>query len=219
MSESLNTGEFDKTFNAEEIAAIFERAKEAKLDKGGNCLDSELSDNLSAAITDAGKQKFYQFEKEIWSYLKSKDEDLLKDAILTLGFRSRLHVPKFRDVAYDIWNNYEEESEFSDVKCSALTAWCSYYENSNDKEALSVLYKVVAAHSKVDMRTLAYRGIFLTCHAFKSYNEFGEISDLMYKDSHDYLNQNIDWERVHKLMKQYAPEVELVNMDQLPKDE
>ena len=59
----------------------------------------------------------------------------------------------------------------------------------------------------------------MVCDAFEYYDEMLMISNLARKNSHDYLNQNIDWERVHKLMKQYAPEVELVDMDQLPKDE
>ena len=219
MSESLNNNEFDKIFSPEEVAAIFEEAKEAALDEEGCILDSDLDRDLSLAIIDTGKQKYYQFEKEVWPYLKYRDEYVMVEAILTLGFKSRLHVPEFRDVAYDIWNNYEEQSECSDIRRSALSAWCTYYELSNDKEALAILYKVLTKHLVVDIRGEAYMGIFTTCNAFNGPGEFGEIADLADKRSHDYLNQKIDWERVHKLMKQYAPEVELVDMDQLPKDE
>tara|TARA_B100001248_G_scaffold220746_1_gene176562 strand:+ start:985 stop:1644 length:660 start_codon:yes stop_codon:yes gene_type:complete len=218
MSESLNNNEFDKVFSPKEVAVLFERAKEAELDEEGCILDSDLDRDLSLAIIDTGKQKYYQFEKEVWPYLKSRDEGLMAEAILTLGFRSRLHVPEFRDVAYDIWNNYEEQSECSDIRRSALSAWCTYYELSNDKEALAILYKALTKHLVVDMRSQAYRGILTTCDAFEKPGEFREISEMAHKRSHDYLNQNIDWERVHKLMKQYAPEVELVDMDQLPED-
>ena len=107
MSELFNKER--KPFTPEEVLTIIEKAKSAEVDEKGYLIDEDLESNLSSAVVDIGKQKYFDLGKEVWPFLKSSNEYLLKESVLTLGLKSRLHLPEFRDVAYDIWNNYIEK--------------------------------------------------------------------------------------------------------------
>ena len=212
MSESLNNNELDKILSPKEVDAIFEEAKGAELDEVGYLIDRGLDKRLTLAIKSAGTQHYHQFVKEIWRYLKSRDEYLMTEAILALGCKSRLHIPEFRDVAYDIWKNYKEQNEFSCMKRIASSIWFSYYENTNSQEALTILYKILTENSVVDMRLQAYVGILVVCD---DPGDLAEINNQQEEMSHEGINQKVDWECLNKLMEMHAPEVRLVDPDQI----
>ncbi|WP_010303101.1 hypothetical protein [Candidatus Odyssella thessalonicensis] len=61
------------------------------------------------------------------------------------------------------------------------------------------------------MRVKEQLGILGVCGIKISYQQSMAISDLDEKDSHEYISEHTDWNRIHELMRQYAPNIELVD--------
>tara|TARA_B100001248_G_scaffold220746_1_gene176563 strand:+ start:1686 stop:2330 length:645 start_codon:yes stop_codon:yes gene_type:complete len=192
--------DFDK------IDEVFERGRAAQLDENNRLVAGSLLRDLHGAISYVGKHGYRQYEKEIWPYLKSEKEDLVVQAILTLGSTSRFHLPEFRDVAYDIWKNYEDTEEFNDssfIRETALGVWCSYYKSTYDQDVLKILYKSLLVNKEVGFKKRAMIGMFEAFDSLKMLEKNGKVP------------RSVNWECINKLMSQYAPEVELKDLKEL----
>ena len=68
---------------------------------------AESSDRLEiyGTIIDVGKESLKQFEPQVRAHLESDDEELVQQAILTLGVHWGL--PDFKDEAEDMWRSLD----------------------------------------------------------------------------------------------------------------
>jgi len=55
------------------------------------------------------------------------------DAVATLGYKTRLFLPEFREKAYEIFKIDKDNT----VKGMALASWAGYYKNTKNKKVIS----------------------------------------------------------------------------------
>ncbi|WP_010304307.1 hypothetical protein [Candidatus Odyssella thessalonicensis] len=197
----------DYIMTFEEIKQIFEEAKKTPRNDEGY-LPEKLEIKVGRAIADAGREGYYQFTDDIWAYLNYPWDHLQEEAIQSLGFSHKIYDPNFREEAYKIWH---DETRADDTRRIAFVIWFGYYRNTKDSSVLEDLYKVLSQSSNYLMRARAYYGIIEVCDIPFKYNEKLKILNLGDKKSHEYINEQVDWDRIHQLMRQYAPNVELVD--------
>lgn len=158
-----------------------------------------IYDDALSCFSMIGKEKLYELVEEVKSFLSCCDFGLRESAIVTLGLSSRLHLPEFRETAYKIW--LEDEDDY--VKEAALRSWISYYDNTQNVEVLKTLYSILTNENyTVDARKDALDGIFYVSAEKVTFHiqSFHKIT------THQELNDKIDWDEVTNVMKRYAPE-------------
>ncbi|WP_010299833.1 hypothetical protein [Candidatus Odyssella thessalonicensis] len=203
--------DFDYIMTFEEIKQIFEEAKKTPRNDEG-CLPEKLEIKVGRAIADAGREDYYQFTDDIWAYLDYPWDHLQEEAIKSLGYPHKIFDRGFRDEAYKIWH---DENRTDLTRGIAFGIWYGYYDNTKDAAVLADLYRVLTQSSSYFMRVKAQLGILDVCGIKISYQQSMAISDLDEKDSHEYINEHTDWDRIHQLMRQYAPDVKLVDVKTL----
>jgi hypothetical protein len=183
-----------------------------KIEKQQN-LSCEEEDSVYNTITEIGAKFLSNYEKFLWPFLHCSSEMIREAAIRAL---TRLNLPKFKDVAYEIWNDSSKEEL---ERSYALYAWCKYFKNSKDSHVLESLYKVLSTYTGgVPLRINSFLGIIDVCGDWKSTEEYFQCSKIAFTLFHNELNRAIDWGRIHSLMQRYAPQVPLVKFEDLPKD-
>ncbi len=142
--------------------------------------------------------------KEIYDLLDHEDAIIRKEAIALLGFSTRLHVPEFRDKAYEIFLNDQDES----VKSTALRAWASYYFKSDDKRVLKILYSILLDETQhAFVRADAYVGIYTTISDLFTASNSIKTTPLIKSKTPEQFNSHVDWQEVKNILLKYAPEV------------
>lgn len=199
--------DFDYILTFDEIKQIFEDVKKASKDNRGR-LENVLESKLGDAIADAGRQELHQFTDDIWLYLDYPWDYIQEEAIQSLGYPHKIFDQAFRDKAYEIWH---DETRTEHTRFIALGIWCCYYKNTKDSSVLEEFYKVFTQCSSFTIRTEALLCIFDICGIKLSYQQSMSIYNWADKKSHEYINEHTDWDRIHELMRQYAPNVELVD--------
>jgi len=148
-----------------------------------------------------GLEKLYEFVPEVTPFLSSCNSALRESAVDTLGSPFSLHLPEFRETAYQIWLEDQDDC----VKESALRSWICYYHGTKDSEVLKTLYSILKNEKHpVLVRIDALNGIFRVSGEEPTFYEL-DISSLIQLDSNQELNDEIDWDEVTKVMKRYAP--------------
>jgi len=149
-----------------------------------------------------GKEKLYELVPQVTFFLSCCNFVLRETAVITLGLSSRLHLPEFRETAYKIW--LEDEDDY--VKEAALRTWVCYYHDTQDPEILKILYQILKneKHS-VLVRVDALNGIFRVSKEEPTFYD-PDLSSFFQIETHQELNNKIDWDEVTNVMKTYAPE-------------
>lgn len=165
--------------------------------------NSWIYDDALSAFSMIGKEKIYELASDIYQFLKCGDEVLRKKAVTTLGLSTRLHLSEFKDIAYKIWL----EDESNSVRNAALRAWTSYYSNTQNKEVLKKLYKILLNENySVADRRIAMQDIFYVSGEIPKFYDPFQDRHLYTLNSHEEFNQKIDWDEVRSIMKKYAPD-------------
>lgn len=94
--------------------------------------------DIHSAISMVGKELLTEFEPQVRAYLESDDEELVQQAILTLGMRWGL--PDFKDEAEDMWRSLDNGI----VRDAWFSSWVSYYTGSGDLSAAGEVRRVLA---------------------------------------------------------------------------
>ena len=181
--------------------------KTLRLAKTALYIDGKLNRPLSSDLTDAlsiiGKEKLYALSKEVYDLLGSTNVVVRETVVTTLGLICFLHLPEFKEKAYQVWL----EDEDANVRKAALAAWASYYAGTKNSGVLKILYKILVDESyPVDHRREAMEDIFSVSHEPSNfYNPFKSRHFYMLK-SHEDFNQKVDWNEMKAIMKKYAPD-------------
>lgn len=191
-----------KTEIIESIRKTLSNAKSGLYDAAGNA-DRKLFKETLSAFSLIKEYNLTILSKEVYQLLESDEPLIRQDAVATLGFTTRLHLPEFRDKAYEIFLNDPDDS----VKATALNAWTGYYFKSNNRDVLKILYNILIDNSNyASIRDIAYHGIFTTIDdLFTTSNEITRKNLLRYKNPEEF-NQHIDWQELEAIMRKYAPE-------------
>lgn len=194
----------NKTKNIERLRNILKRAKDEMYDKNGK-LNIKLHSDISEALCEIKDNNLTVLTKEIYALLDSPSIGVKRDAIATLGFTTRLHVPEFRDKAYEIFLNDPDDY----VKSTALAAWTSYFYESNDSKVLEILYAIlIDNNNSFGIREEAYHGIFTTIDLLFAERVNIDLNTRYLHDGDDpeEFNKQINWQWLEDVMRQYAPE-------------
>lgn len=191
----------EQTTNIEYLRNVLNRAK-TDLYLNGK-LDEELHEEIFEVFYEIKAHKLTVLANEVYALLNSNDSFIRRDAVAVLGFTTRLHMPEFRDKAYDIFLNDPDDS----VKYTALCAWTSYYLESNNNKVLKILYNIlIDNNNSSSIRDQAYYGIFTTIDIlFHKRMDITRKNLLKYKTSEEF-NKHIDWQELETIMRKYAPE-------------
>jgi hypothetical protein len=149
--------------------------------------------------------KIYDLKKEVIDLLVCNEENVRKEAVATLGYTTRLHLPEFKEIAYQVW--LSDTSSF--VKRTALSAWASYFLETRSPLVLTILYSVLIDEDyNIMIRSQAYISIFTTIDLnHPDYDRISTLGELLKCKSNEEFNGKINWNAIHKIMCQYAPEV------------
>jgi hypothetical protein len=192
----------NKRRQVNKIKKAFEIAKRATRDSEGYFEDLDLHGDVQDALAGIGKGGLYEFKDEIFSYLTDPFAEFREEAVKTLGWDTRLHVPDFQDKAHEIWLNDPDE----DVQVAALVAWSAYYIDTANVEVINELYKIfISRNYSVRARTFALQAIIDVAEAPADRREAYRILSLTRLKEHSKLEEAIDWDRVRTLMKKYVP--------------
>ena len=162
----------------------------------------ELYRDTLSSFSYIGKEKIYELSPYVNEFTKCPNTVLREAAVTTLGLSTRLHLPEFKDIAYKIWL----EDNDSIVRNAALRAWTSYYSNSQNKEVLKTLYKILLNenYSIADRRVAMQDIFYVSGETPKFYDPFQDKHLYLLK-SHEEFNQKIDWDEIRAIMGKYAP--------------
>jgi hypothetical protein len=192
----------NKRRQVNKIKKAFEIAKRATRDSEGYFEDLDLHGDVGCALGEIGKEKLYEFKDEVFSYLTDPFAEFREEAIKTLGWDTRLHVPDFQDKAHEIWLNDPDE----DVKRAALNAWACYYIDTANVEVMKELYNIfISRDNPIELRTHALAALIDVAEAPADRREGYHILSLGDLEEHSELEEAIDWDRVRTLMKKYVP--------------
>ena len=127
------------------------------------------------------------------------------DAVATLGYKTRLFLPEFREKAYEIFKTDKDNT----VKGMALASWAGYYKNTKNKKVISELYDVlINNHEDNFVRLKALSNIFLVSNEpSDSYGAWMIGSKFIDAETPEEFNRLVDWEDVHKVIRKYVPEI------------
>ncbi len=150
------------------------------------------------------KEKIYELVPDLYKLLEHPLRDIREEVVYVLGLITRLHVPEFRDRAFQIWL----EDKDNMVKEAALHVWATYYLGTKNANALKVLYDILVDESyPVDFRSTAMQEIFtVTQEPSNFYDPFQSRQFFDHKLTHEKLNALIDWKEIEGIMKKHAPE-------------
>lgn len=155
-----------------------------------------------SAFSMIGKEKIYELAPDVYQFLNCNDKVFRETAVTTLGLSTRLHLPEFKDMAYKIWL----EDKDSIVKDSALSAWASYYDDTQDLNVLTILYKILIDENYlIKYRLSAMQCIFhVSGEKSTFYNPYKSKHFYMAR-SHEEFNQKVDWDEIKAIMGKHAP--------------
>lgn len=188
-----------------EIESLRKTLKLAKTDLyvNGKLNRSLFSDSLSA-VSLIGKDKIYELSKEVYDLLDSLDGVIRETVVTTLGLITCLHLPKFKETAYKVWLEDEDEN----VRQAALAAWTSYYTDTKNPTVLKILYKILIDENyPVDHRRTAMQYIFYVSQEPSNFYDPFKSKHFYMVSSHEEFNQKVDWNEIKSIMKKYAPDV------------
>ena len=166
--------------------------------------DEALIDKVLDVLNIVGRSKIYKLVPDIYPLLESDCEWLREEAVVTLGYYSRLQIPEFRDKAYEIWLNDPSE----DVKEKALFVWIGYYNGTEDSDVLKILYGILCDEkNSIWVRYVSLRGILSVTNESFSFMRLSKInSNLSDSASHEEFNKQVKWEEVRAVVEKYAPQ-------------
>ena len=139
---------------------------------------------LYEAIIDCGKYLSRNGNVEIIRpYLDHASPEIRSAAIFALAFYWR--VPEFEETAKQMF--YSENDE--DVKIKCLSAWCSYYWLTNDKNMIETLIKIVRNPDTTEwVKRAAYHKAF-------------SVSKLPKNEHPDMFSEEIDLNLLDKIIE------------------
>ena len=164
--------------------------------------DEALFEKALYALLMIGTKRIYELTDEIYKIMNNI-KSLRNNAIFTLGFFSYLHLPEFKDQAYEIFIKDSDQ----DTKFNALQVWISYYYKSKNPLVLEGLYKILINENyDRDIRIAALSGIFEVVGFFPRSEEKIYIANLMNCKTPKEFNDRVDWKEVTKVLRKYAPD-------------
>ncbi len=193
----------NKTETIERLRNVLKRVKSELYVNGVS--NDDLFDDAFDAFALIKEQNLIVLAKEIYDLLDHEDKIIRKEAVALLGFTTRLHVPEFRDKAYEIFLNDPDDS----VKSTALIAWVSYFFKSNNPKVLEILYAIlIDNNNSFNIREMSYCGIFSTIDLLFAERVNIDLNTRHLHDGDDpeEFNKQINWEWLEDVMRQYAPE-------------
>ena len=166
-------------------------------------LNRPLFSESISALSLIGKEKIYDLSNEVYDLLGCSDEVIRETVVTTLGLICFLHLPEFKEKAYQVWL----EDEDANVREAGLAAWSSYYAGTKNPDVLKILYKILVDESyPVDHRREAMQDIFSVSHEPSNFYEPFKSRCFYMLKSHEDFNQKVDWNEMKAIMKKYAPD-------------
>ena len=158
-----------------------------------------VTSNAMSILSIAGKEELYDLVPEMLELLNSWNSFFRQLSVSNLGFW--LRIPEFKDIAYEIFINDEDDS----VKFSALQSWISYYVDTKNSLILEELYKVLINDNyEESIRYISLNGIFKVADIKPIFYDIG-TSKFMKCQTPEEFNSKVDWQEVTSLLKKYAP--------------
>lgn len=182
-----------------ELEAIFDKARTAERDEEGYFIDLDMHGAVGSALIGIGKEKINELRVEVYPYLNDPLPDFREDAVMTLGWHSRLMLPEFRDIAREIWLNDPNE----DVRVVALIAWIGYYYfEPKDPKVLLELYEILTSGNfPIRARKHALIGLLDFSNINPDRTEQRDIALEMDLETHEEFNAIVDWNKVNRIMQ------------------
>lgn len=188
----------------EDVKYMRAKLNEVMYFNNGTEVDSKLYDECMSILITIGSEGIYELKDEVYKLLNCDDQFIRDEAVTTLGSPNRLHLPEFRDMAYDIWLNDSSDM----VRSNALSAWCGYYRESKNKDVLKRLYSILANEGfSIDIKVVACCGIFSTVSFnHPAFDQFNDVDKLLNCETNAEFNSKVNWDAIRDIMRQYAPE-------------
>lgn len=167
-----------------------------------------LCDDLLSALSLTSKYRLHELAKDVYALLDTANEVIRQTVLETLVFIGS-QIPELKETAYKIWL----EDEDKNVREAALGAWASCYYNTQNPEALKILYKILMDEKySVSHRVMAMKEIFFISQEpsrffdpFDSWH-FSMNSKNEILTDHKKFNDMVDWGEIKAIMKKYAPD-------------
>lgn len=151
-------------------------------------LESNEIDDLCDVITDIGKSCMYEYEDEIWNFLKHTNPEIRNAAIQTISIYWERE--KFLSLADEIWNNDPDE----EVRIAALGGWFIFYQKTSNKEVLNILDHILKNNKNLSLRIEAHRGIYVVA----GLNE-PSLQNKMFFELDDFLSE-VNWLEINEII-------------------
>lgn len=191
-----------KNVEIQKLQLIFEKAKTTPRNARNYFRDLELHNDLGDALITVGKKKLYELKNELYYYLHDKFPPFRKDAVMSLGWDTRLKLPTFEDKAYEIWKNDPDE----EVCNVALIAWAGYFYGSKNAKILEELYSIFTSENySVRIRRSALICLMYVADILADDKEANRILFDTNIEDHKEFNSSIDWITVNHIMKTCVP--------------
>lgn len=188
----------------EDVKYMRNKLKEIKMVNGSLKSNFKLFEECLSILSTISNEEIYELKDDVYNLLTCSDDFIRDEVVATLGFPNRLYLPEFRDTAYEIWLNDDNDM----VRRTALSSWCGYYRESKNKKVLKELYNIINNNNlSIDIRVTAYSGIFSTVSFnHPSYDPVNDMDALLSCETNEEFNNLVNWDAIRDIMRQYAPE-------------
>lgn len=184
------------------VRNVFEKIKKTPREKEGCPCDFDMVWAFHDAMSAVEKEGLYELKDVLYEYLNDPYPEFRADAVRTLGWNTRLGIDEFcLNDAPKIWLNDPDE----EVRAAALVAWANYYSRSKNPNMLKTLYSILVSRGYSTLiRSWALNQFFYVSDGWLDgrVRYSAAVDDV---EDPDEFDKAVDWERVHRLMKQYVP--------------
>lgn len=193
---------FIYTQTIKNLEVILQKAKYRDPSQNGSDEYEEIVIDAYNAMSQIEKNRYIELIPYLYDFAEDQDEYLREKAVSSFGGFRADQVPEFREKAFKIWTNKDEDDV---LKFIALGIWYGFYQNTQDKKVLNTLYQLLINNKEPnDLRARARVGILSVSGHLKRGGE--SCFPLGSLENANEFNKAIDWKEINDIICQYAPE-------------
>jgi hypothetical protein len=189
-----------------ELETLFLKAKHRDSTKYDSNEDKHIVVDAYNAMSKVEEHEYVELIPYLYHFIDDRDGSLRVKALQSLGSFRADQTPEFTEIAFNIWNNKNDER---DIRGSALSLWSGSYQLTEDPKALKILYRVLKdKNAESSIRCRALIGIMRVIGDEERYVIASNLWFKIYgiKDPYEF-DTKINWEEVEGIMYHYVPEV------------
>jgi hypothetical protein len=193
------------TQTIKELEVLFLKAKHRDPSKYQSKEDDDIVIDAYNAMSVVEKHGYVELIPYLYHFIDDPDEYLREKAVQSFRGFGHAQIPEFREIAFNIWNNKNEENC---IRYSAFSLWCDSYQITKDPQVLKILYRILKDKNvESALRSGALTGIMQVIgdgqRCIIAHNLWLDIFDI--KDPYEF-DTKINWEEVDYIMNYHAPE-------------